>query len=92
MLICPDYVAPLWRLKTLKLCVIHDTLFWDYPKNYNPLWRKYYTKLISLGLRGNSSVITTSNYVKSNLESLFSKQNFSINVIYQSFLKIKNRR
>ena len=86
VLICPDYVAPLWRLKTLKICVIHDTLFWDYPKNYNRLWRKYYTKLISLGLRGNSSVITTSNYVKSNLESLFSKQNFSIKAIYQSFL------
>ena len=89
VLICPDYVAPLWRLKTLKLCVIHDTLFWDYPKNYNPLWRKYYIKLISLGLRGNSSVITTSNYAKSNLESLFSKQNFSTKVIYQSFLKSK---
>ena len=89
VLICPDYVAPLWRLKTLKLCVIHDTLFWDYPKNYNPLWRKYYIKLISLGLRGNSSVITTSNYSKSDLQSLFSKHNFSIISIYQSFLKSK---
>ena len=89
VLICPDYVAPLWRLKTLKLCVIHDTLFWGYPKNYNRQWRKYYTKLISLGLRGNCSLVTTSNYVKSNLESLFSKHNFSIKVIYQSFLKSK---
>ena len=86
VLICPDYVAPLWGLKTLKLCVIHDTLFWDYPKNYNQLWRKYYTRLISLGLRGNSSVVTTTNHIKNNLESLFSKQNFSIKVIYQSFL------
>ena len=89
VLICPDYVAPLWHLKTLKLCVIHDTLFWDYPKNYSALWRKYYTKLISLGLRRNSSVITTSNYVKSNLESLFSKYSFPITVIFQSFLKSK---
>jgi glycosyltransferase involved in cell wall biosynthesis len=89
VLICPDYVAPLWRLKTLKLCVIHDTLFWDYPKNYNRLWRKYYTRLISLGLRGNSSAVTTTNHIKSNLESLFSKQNFSIKVVYQSFLKSK---
>ena len=86
VLICPDYVAPLWGLKTLKLCVIHDTLFWDYPKNYNQLWRKYYTRLISLGLRGNFSVVTTTNHIKNNLESLFSKQNFSIKVIYQSFL------
>ena len=89
VLICPDFVAPLWHLKTLKLCVIHDTLFWDYPKNYNALWRKYYIKLINLGLRGNSSVITTSKYVKSKLERSFSKQNLSIIVIFQSFLKSK---
>ena len=89
VLICPDFVAPLWHLKTLKLCVIHDTLFWDYPKNYNALWRKYYIKLINLGLRGNTSVITTSKYVKSKLERSFSKQNLSIIVIFQSFLKSK---
>ena len=89
VLICPDFVAPLWHLKTLKLCVIHDTLFWDYPKNYNALWRKYYIKLINLGLRGNSSAITTSKYVKSNLEGLFSKQNLTIIVIFQSFLQSK---
>jgi len=89
VLICPDFVAPLWHLRTLKLCVIHDTLFWNYPKNYNALWRKYYIKLINLGLRGNSSVITTSKYVKSKLERSFSKQNLSIIVIFQSFLKSK---
>ena len=89
VLICPDFVAPLWHLKTLKVCVIHDTLFWDYPKNYNTLWRKYYIKLINLGLRGNSSVITTSKYAKSNLERLFSKETLSIIVIFQSFLKSK---
>ena len=89
VLICPDFVAPLWQLRALKLCVIHDTLFWDYPKNYNALWRKYYIKLINLGLRGNSSVITTSKYVKSKLERSFSKQNLSIIVIFQSFLKSK---
>ena len=89
VLICPDFVAPLWQLKTHKFCVIHDSLFWDYPKNYNALWRKYFIKLINLGLRGNSSVITTSKYVKSNLERSFSKQNLSIIVIFQSFLKSK---
>lgn len=89
VLICPDFVAPLWHLKTLKLCVIHDTLFWDYPKNYNKLWRKYYIKLINLGLRGNSSVITTSKYAKRKLERTFLKQTPSIMVIFQSFLKSK---
>ena len=89
VLICPDFVAPLWQLRALKLCVIHDTLFWDYPKNYNALWRKYYIKLINLGLRGNTSVITTSKYSKSKLERSFSKKTPSIIVIFQSFLKSK---
>ncbi|MDA9026747.1 glycosyltransferase family 4 protein [Flavobacteriaceae bacterium] len=89
VLICPDFVAPLWELRTLKLSVIHDTLFWDYPKNYNSLWRKYYIKLINLGLRGNTSVITTSKYAKRKLKKLFSKKTPSIRVIFQSFLKSK---
>ena len=89
VLICPDFVAPLWQLRALKLCVIHDTLFWDYPKNYNAIWRKYYIKLINLGLRGNTSVITTSKYSKSKLERSFSKKTPSIIVIFQSFLKSK---
>jgi glycosyltransferase involved in cell wall biosynthesis len=89
VLICPDFVAPLWQLRAIKLCVIHDTLFWDYPRNYNALWRKYFIKLINLGLRGNSSVITTSKYSKNKLESLFSKKNLSIKFVYQSFLKLK---
>ena len=89
VLICPDFVAPLWHLKTLKLCVIHDTLFWDYPKNYNALWRKYYIKLINLGLQGSTSVITTSKYAKRKLERKFSKKTLSIIVIFQSFLKSK---
>ena len=89
VLICPDFVAPLWQLRAIKLCVIHDTLFWDYPGNYNALWRKYYIKLINLGLRGNSLVITTSKYSKSKLERSFSKKIPSIVVIFQSFLKSK---
>ena len=89
VLICPDFVAPLWHLKTLKLCVVHDTLFWDYPKNYNTLWRKYYIKLINIGLRGNSTVITTSKHAKSKLERSFSKQKPLIIAIFQSFLSSK---
>ena len=87
VLICPDYVAPMWRLQIRKLCVIHDTLFWDYPKNYNALWRKYYIKLINLGLRGNTTVITTTEYAKRKLDRLFSTKSLSITVIFQSFSK-----
>ena len=34
-LICPDYISPILSFKTKKLTVIHDSLFWDYPKNYS---------------------------------------------------------
>ena len=41
-LICPDYIAPVLTFKTKKIIVIHDSLFWDYSKNYSALWRKYF--------------------------------------------------
>ena len=41
-LICPDYVAPILSFNTKKITVINDSLFWDYPKNYRTLWRKYF--------------------------------------------------
>ena len=74
VLICPDYVAPLWRLKTLKICVIHDTLFWDYPKNYSSIWRKYFISLINLGINEKTQIITTSNYSKKNLLKIIKKK------------------
>ena len=90
IIICPDFVAPFWRLKTHKLCVIHDSLFWDYPKNYNALWRKYYVTLIKLGLSGNSTIITTSNHAKKKLEKLALGPK-PIAVIFQSFLKSEKK-
>ena len=81
IVICPDYVAPI-ICHSKKIVVIHDNLFWKYPKNYPRIWRNYYTKLIQLGLDNKTTIVTTSNYSKKGLESVF--KNNKIYPVYQS--------
>ncbi len=80
IVICPDYVAPIFT-PTRKIVVIHDNLFWKYPENYPRLWRKYFIKLINLGLSENTQIVTTSRYSKDGLKNIF---NNKISYIYQS--------
>ena len=81
IVICPDYVAPI-ICYSKKIVVIHDNLFWKYPKNYPRIWRNYYTKLIQLGLDSKTRIVTTSNYSKKGLEPVFKKN--KIYPVYQS--------
>ena len=81
VLICPDYVAPIFS-PTRKIVVIHDNLFWKYPKNYPKIWRRYFIKLINLGLFNNAEIVTTSSYSKLGLKKIFN--NKKITHIYQS--------
>jgi glycosyltransferase involved in cell wall biosynthesis len=80
ILICPDYVAPIFS-PTRKIVVVHDNLFWKYPFNYPVLWRNYFTKLIKLGVSINCEIVTTSKYSKNGLKNIF---NNKISYIYQS--------
>ena len=80
VLICPDYVAPIFS-PCRKIVVVHDNLFWKYPQNYPSLWRKYFIELINLGLSRNSEIVTTSIYSKNGLKNIF---NNKISYIYQS--------
>ena len=81
VLICPDYVAPVFS-PCRKIVVIHDNLFWKYPQNYPSLWRKYFIKLIKLGLSRNAEIVTTSIYSKNGLKNVFN--NRKITHVYQS--------
>ena len=69
IVICPDYVAPVFS-RCRKIIVIHDNLFWKYPQNYPTFWRKYFIKLIKLGLLRNSEIVTTSIYSKNGLKNM----------------------
>ncbi len=82
ILLCFDYLAPAIPLKTKKLVVVHDAFFWQMPQNYNPTWRKYFLKMFFLGIRGNTTIITTSKYSKSSLEEIAGIR-AAVEVIYQ---------
>lgn len=83
--ICPDYIAPI-ICPSKKIVVIHDNLFWKYPDNYSKIWIKYFTKLVELGVKNNSQIVTTSSYSKQGLKKIFPTK--KISYIYQSSDKI----
>ncbi len=82
--ICPDYIAPYFTFKAKRVTVLHDSLFWDYKKNYSFLWNKYFISLINLGINSRTQIITTSNYSKKNLIKILGSDK-SISYLYQSF-------
>jgi len=82
VLICFDYIAPASGLKAKKLVVVHDAFFWQMPQNYNKYWRKYFIPMIHAGLKGNTVVITTSEYAKQAIIQFTGIQN-PMEVIYQ---------
>ncbi len=82
--ICPDYIAPYFTFKAKRINVLHDSLFWDYKKNYSFLWNKYFIFLIKLGINSGTQIITTSNYSKKNLIKILGSDK-AINYVYQSF-------
>ncbi|MDO9551617.1 glycosyltransferase family 1 protein [Rhodonellum sp.] len=82
VLICFDFLAPVIPLPTKKLVVVHDAFFWQMPQNYNAIWRKYFLKMFFWGIKGNTTLITTSNYSKNSLQRIAGITN-PINVIYQ---------
>jgi glycosyltransferase involved in cell wall biosynthesis len=82
--ICPDYIAPYFTFKAKRINVLHDSLFWDYKKNYSFLWNKYFIFLIKLGINSRTQIITTSNYSKKNLIKILGSDK-AISYVYQSF-------
>lgn len=82
VLICFDYIAPAIGLNAKKLVVVHDAFFWQMPQNYNKYWRKYFIPMMHAGLKGNTVVITTSEYAKQAIIQFTGIKN-PIEVIYQ---------
>lgn len=81
VVICPDFVAPMFCTASLKLVVVHDAFFWELPTHYNKYWRTYYLKMVSLGLSRNTKVVTTSQYAKNKLKGHLKA--VDIEVVYQ---------
>ena len=89
-LICPDFLMPIWNLKASKVCVIHDTLFWDYPKNYSFFWRIFFLKMITAGIDRKTTIVTISNFSKKNIERILNKKN-EVKAIYPASSIIESK-
>ena len=87
-LISLDFIAPVLSFNTKKITVVHDSLFWDHPKNYNFLWRKYFISMVNLGINSKTHLITTSKYSIKNLKRIFKKET-KIAYAYQTFRNFK---
>ncbi|MEQ8554285.1 MAG: glycosyltransferase family 1 protein [Cyclobacteriaceae bacterium] len=81
--ICPDFIAPAFSPRLLKVTVIHDAFLWQSPEQYGRLWRSWYLWMLENGLRGRSVVVTTSNYSKMSLQPYLPLQQ-CLKVVYQS--------
>lgn len=82
VLLCFDFIAPAFPLNAKKLVVVHDAFFWQMPQNYNPIWRSYFIPMIHAGLKGHTTVITTSHSAKKSLKKSAGIHQ-KIEVIYQ---------
>lgn len=82
VLLCFDFVAPTWPIRAKKLVVIHDAFFWQMPENYNSFWRAYFIPMVLAGIKGETTVVTTSLAAKKALEDHAGIKK-SIEIIYQ---------
>ncbi len=70
-LICPDYVAPFLFLRNIKtLPVFHGCNIWELPKNYNAVWRWYFSVLAKHGKNSAHKILTVSEFSKSRLQEV----------------------
>lgn len=83
IIICPDYVSPRFIFRGKSFVVIHDTLYWEFKENYNPLWRKYFINLVQMGIRRDTLILATSNYTKERIIEVLAA-NIPTEVVYQS--------
>ncbi|MFD2034394.1 glycosyltransferase family 4 protein [Belliella marina] len=81
-LICPDYVAPFLFLGKIKTYpVFHGCNIWELPKNYNRIWRFYFTILAIYGQKRAEKIITVSEFSKSKIISVLGINKDKIEVI-----------
>ncbi len=84
VLICTDFVSPFCPLPCARITVIHDALFWQYPENYKNSWRKYFTKMITLGFDKKTILATTSKHAAKQIQ-LFVTDKYPIAFVYQNY-------
>jgi glycosyltransferase involved in cell wall biosynthesis len=64
VLICTDYVAPVFTPGFKTIVVFHDAFFWEYPLHYNAGWLRMFKAAALAGAKKSMAVIAPSEYAK----------------------------
>jgi len=83
MVVAPDYLLPAIKFGARGLSVVHDTFYWELDGAYNPVWRWYFLKSVSLGLSRQSAMVVTTQYIAQKAKKHVSAQ-LPASVVYQA--------
>ena len=84
VLICTDYVAPVFTPGFKTIVVFHDAFFWEYPLHYSALWLRMFKAAALAGAKKSIAVIAPSEYAKKQIALHTGINPDHIKVVYEA--------
>jgi glycosyltransferase involved in cell wall biosynthesis len=84
VLICTDYVAPVFTPGFKTIVVFHDAFFWEYPLHYSALWLRMFKAAALAGAKKTVAIIAPSEYAKKQIALHTSISAEHIKVVYEA--------
>jgi len=84
VLICTDYVAPVFTPGFKTIVVFHDAFFWEYPQHYSALWLRMFKAAALAGAKKSVAVIVPSEYAKKQIALHTGINVAHIKVVYEA--------
>jgi glycosyltransferase involved in cell wall biosynthesis len=84
VLICTDYVAPVFTPGFKTIVVFHDAFFWEYPLHYSALWLRMFKVAALAGAKKSMAVIAPSEYAKKQIALHTGISTDHIKVVYEA--------
>jgi len=84
VLICTDYVAPVFTPGFKTIVVFHDAFFWEYPQHYSALWLRMFKAAALAGAKKSMAVIAPSEYAKKQIALHAGISAAHIKVVYEA--------
>ena len=84
VLICTDYVAPVFTPGFKTIVVFHDAFFWEYPLHYSALWLRMFKAAALAGAKKSMAVIAPSEYAKKQIALHTGINPDHIKVVYEA--------
>jgi glycosyltransferase involved in cell wall biosynthesis len=84
VLICTDYVVPVFTPGFKSIVVFHDAFFWEYPQHYSALWLRMFKAAAVAGAKKSMAVIAPSEYAKKQIALHTGINPDHIKVVYEA--------